>query len=361
MSTQIRFAAVILFFILIPGFLSAGEIRVGQTPSKPLQNQAAPGDSIGGPLLGYLFDPLKNGFMKITGIPGASTISAFMPLESPLENVWISPRQDYALATDMNGDLLFFNLQSTPITPENTRTFRSHEPKVAFSPNGDHVAIYDPSGRSLQRMHGMPGWYSADSVILPVDISGEITALAIDDSGQWILIARQRENSSAAYLWDTISQPRLIYQGDGVNALAFFPGTRDAVLADTISNRVALMRNNAEIEISFPLEEAGQKVSQPKAIEISRDGKEIFIVGEGDRSILILNFSGGKAQRLECDFKPQGLFRLKGDNNFRLTGANQEMIYLLQATSSGSRIAFIPGNSGELPLSYSQAVGRNPQ
>src|SRR3954452_16031513 len=54
---------------------------------------------LGGPLLGFFFDP-TNGLQPIQGVSGALTVGEPANLKDDIGKVVISPRQDYALAVD---------------------------------------------------------------------------------------------------------------------------------------------------------------------------------------------------------------------------------------------------------------------
>src|SRR5262245_37748300 len=74
----------------VPNPVAARQTRNAEEPISQM--------SLGGPMLGLVFDESKHGLRPLFGIPGASHLGNVWVIGREILRAWISPFQDFALA-----------------------------------------------------------------------------------------------------------------------------------------------------------------------------------------------------------------------------------------------------------------------
>jgi len=296
--------------------------------------------TLSGPQLGLVFDRAAGGLRPISGIPGAATTGEPLALGFAISRAEISPAQDAALVVNARsssvalvrasgGDWVTASLDGVEAAPDS----------MAFSPGGSAAALYYAAGR-VQILTGLP---ATPAVAGEIDVSGlpaPITAMAVDDTGSFLLMAAGQAESVSLYYVAISSAPKLVGSFRSVSSVRLFSAGRQALVADTLAATVYQVTDPAGAAVTQVVASAGDGISGLVAADTDAAGQRIFAaVATG--TVFIFDRSGGSATTLKCACTPTGLSRLAGAATFRLTELAGGPLDVLDANNA-PRIVAVP-------------------
>ena len=297
--------------------------------------------TLSGPRLGLIFDRAAGDLRAVTGIPGAAITSDPLSLGFLITQAAISPAQDSALVVKVRGSsLMLVRPNGDGWAAATLEGVRSAPDSLVYSQGGRSAALYYRAGR-VQILTGLP---SAPVIAGEIDLSGlptPLTALAVDDSGSFVLMALGQVGAVSLFRASVGSAPSLLGSFPSVSSVRVFDAGRRALVADSLAATV--------YEISDPAGAAAKQV-----IASAADGIEGLVDADTDSAgmrvfaalangtVLIFDRSGGPAEAIDCGCKPAGLFRLAGAAAFRLTEPGTGPFQVLDASNTLRMVAVPP-------------------
>ena len=296
---------------------------------------AYPAESgITGSILGYLFDP-ATGVQPILGIPGAATIGQPLILQTAISRVSLSLWQSYALAIAPEDSNLLLIRLADPASVAPLAIPIAGSGLIAFSPSGSTAAIHDRDRNRILVVSGLPEGATLANEIDLSSFSGTIESIALNDSAASVLLGFS-DSVVAIGADGHIAPVELVGHAGG---MTFLYNSSDAIVADTSSSKVYLLRNvtgatDASVLLGdFP---------EAAAVAVSKDNKRAFVASSLTGSISEIELSSGSVTSASCPCRPSTLAPLNGNAVFRLTEPNGSAVWLLDGDSQQSRTFFVP-------------------
>jgi len=296
--------------------------------------------NLSGPRLGLVFDRAAGGLRPISGIPGAATTGEPLALGFTISRAEISPTQDAALVVNArSSSVALVRASGSDWVTASLDGVEAAPDSMAFSPGGSAAALYYAAGR-VQILTGLP---ATPAVAGEIDVSGlpaPITAMAVDDTGSFLLMAAGQAESVSLYYVAISSAPRLVGSFRSISSVRLFNAGQQALVADTLAATVYQVTDPAGAAITQVVASASDGISGLVAADTDAAGQRIFAAA-GTGTVLILDRSGGPATTLNCACTPTGLFRLAGAATFRLTEPAGGPLQVLDANAA-PRIVAVP-------------------
>ena len=303
-----------------------------------------------GPHLGVLFDPSLRQFQQIYGIPGSATLGSPMDLGVSVSRALVSPDGDHALVELREGHeigLIRFRdgrasttlLANAPGAPD----------LMALSPSGSAGALlYVTTGRIVVLSNLGMAHAQAREVAFPFGLARP-GLLAVSDDGAALLavVSDGDENSLYTAAGDDL---RLLGRFGRITSATFVAGTRRALVADALVNRIYRI-NAADAGAQLtPLADERQGISGPVAVAASGDATRVIVVNAAPQGIVVLDEGRGDWSVVPCNCVPTRLQTLRGGESFLLTADPATPMWLLNTEASSPRTLFVPA--------YREALGR---
>jgi hypothetical protein len=291
---------------------------------------------VGGPVIGFLFDPSVRALRPILGIPGASTLGG--PLDAGYELRWatVAPRQDSAIAAASDGSVHLLRLGSGAAETR-CGACPSTADAAIFSPSGAAVALY-AAGR-VQILTGLPDAPAAGASFevgsQPRPARGRALAPPIDD-GAWLLASAR----DSVTLFGANGGPRRLLATGPYALVAFVAGSHDAAIADVRGAALALFRDVAGASVQQPVATPGD-LRYARALAFSADGGRLLVASAAEQSVAVIDLASGTRTVAACDCAPSGLTAM--GKVVRLNEPGNGPLWLLDTEgAAGPRVVFVP-------------------
>jgi hypothetical protein len=283
---------------------------------------------VGGPSLGLVPDGAQ--VRAMYGMPAAGAVGAVISGGSTLENIAISPAQNYAVATSTNDGSTVLVLASGSVSP--IAGAAANASRIVMSPQGSTAALWLPANSHFEILSGLPG----TATVRDIDATafGPPIALAVSDGGQ---MAGSWADGVRVFGTDGSVTPVSI--GGRVLELAFFAQRTDLAAA-TLTQVISVVNGAASVLDQFGAGSRRQIPDAPAGIAVSADNRWIVTALHGGQ-VVTVNVASGATARIDCSCTPEGVFAI-GGGVFRLTS---ESVKLIDA-SSGSVFA-VPVAGGQ--------------
>ncbi|MGA2040245.1 MAG: hypothetical protein ABSH42_13285 [Bryobacteraceae bacterium] len=299
-----------------------------------------PAANLSGPRLGLVFDRAAGGLRPISGIPGAANTGEPLTLGLTISLAEISPAQDAALvvnARDSSVELIRF--AGGDWTAASLEGVQPAPDIMAFSPGGSAAALYYAAGR----VQVLTGLSAAPSAPVDIDVSGlpaSVTAMAVDDTGSFLLMAAGQAESVSLYRVTVSSAPGLLSSFRSVSSVRLFNAGQQALVADALASTVYRITGLAGTPVTQVVASASDGIQGLVAADTDSAGQRVFAAA-GTGTVFIFDRSGGPATTLDCACAPTGLSRLAGAATFRLTEFAGGPLQVLDANNA-PRIVAVP-------------------
>ncbi len=289
--------------------------------------------TVGGPSLGYVFD---GGLRPILGTPGAAIRGARVDTSTALISLTIAPRGGWGLGIQQDDRSLVRVRLGSGLADPVAATPRGH---IEFSPSGTAAVLWDADVSNVTIVRGLPEDASAGDA----EAGAPIQAAAVDDSGQIILAASQDDIGTRLLRIDN-GGVREIGRFASISALAFFPGSRDALVADAGNRVVSLIRSSgAGAAERLAIETDG--VTNPAAVAATPDARRVLIANREPGALLVVDLADRSVRTVPCSCRPATLVPMNIELVYRLTtGVGGAPIWLADLTGE-PRIVFVPGEA----------------
>jgi hypothetical protein len=280
--------------------------------------------TIQGPVLGLFFDRHTSAVRRLEGIPGAARMGA--ALDADFSEGASAGDGQYAVAIERGG-------MASVVSAEGRRPLpgaRAGAASVVLSPRGTAAALLFRDPSEIQIFAGLP---DAPRLLRSVDPAASPASVALSDDGE-IVLALTRSLRGEDVVYSHSGAGRLVfYRARRVAALAFVPGTHDALVAEPASVKIVRPDLGEQPAGSDPDRDIA-------AVAASTDGSRVFIAGRSGR-VTIHDTRTGATASVQCACSPRMLAPLKGNSVFRLTDGADGPMWLLDADSPQPRIAFV--------------------
>jgi hypothetical protein len=268
--------------------------------------------TVEGPTLGFVNSAA--GVRSVLGIVGSSRLSG--PLTGELQGAVILPGTSYAIAKNPLGALVRLNVNDGSVSSlgvENVAAF-------VGSPSGQFVLARTPGKLNILSRDGEAKAeyaYSPEPRLLAVSDEGATGALSVvEPDGETIYVV----NAQGA---------RRVFHAAAIAALAFVPGTRDAIFAD---NEGAVYRLKSDLQFT----QIGS-VPGVKALAGLTNGDVIAV---GGRTVTAVRADGSPGATVECSCEAS-IARPLGQSRFVITDGDGP-IWFVDASTGDLRVAFVP-------------------
>jgi hypothetical protein len=293
---------------------------------------------IAGPVSGYVFDRFAHALRPVTGIPGASIIGSPVDLPFPVSAMWVSPRQDSAVAADAQGVVHFFGLDTGAAAERDFSGPPIALQAVVFSPSGSAAALFSRGRATI--VTGLPDKPAvAWTVPLDEDFArpARLPALhpastALSEDGSYLL----RASGGTVVLYGAKGERQPLTEGIGV---AFAPQGYRAAVVDPSAGIIAFEDVVAGSGKRI-LAAEDPAIAPPAGIAFSPDGQKLFLAIASARNVISIDWTTGRQQAISCQFSPQTVTRM--GSLLRLNEFGADPLWLLDAAAAEPRILFVP-------------------
>lgn len=341
MTTQTRLCFGFLFWL----------VSVGAPCPLAAEEKAVARETMRGSVSGFVFDPQARGLRPVVGIPGSAYLGQASSSGGDLVEFMISPVRDYALALSRDHhDLVEIQHISGAATVRRIVHAASSIDMVDISPMGGEAVLYLGAAHTCQLLRNLPDAPRAEEEVeLPLSHRA-LTTLAVGNGG--IVLAGFSEGESGAIYWITSGgRAGVVSRVRHPSAIAFLTHRHDALVADTLDNKIYLVRNITGNVATILVASDHDGVDGPVAVQASRDGKFAIVANSRSKTILTFDLEGGSPARYSCHCTPTTLRHLNGNALYQLTELKQGPLWLFDGDAPEPRIVFVPPystGSGEI-------------
>jgi WD40 repeat protein len=326
--------------LIMSVLIFAGLLFARQLPARPAMD--GPNGTVGGPIMGYLFDSAAGGVRQLRGIPGASLLGGALDPGVKLHTAVSAPDSEFLLGIAGENFLpLLLTVSDGSVLARSVDGASAGVDGIALSPGGSAAALLSSRGGWIEVIAGLPG---APRLLRRLPAPGTtMSLLAISDDGQIVLAA------------DSVRQAGPVWIGaDGdvheiplppPSAVAFRARSHDAVFVSSADDRNWLATEITG-ETKYLALPAFGAASAAAAVAFSDGGKR-FIVANTDGSLAIYDLRGGIPETISCGCALAGVQPLRGDSVFLLNDAGGDARFLLDAGRAKPRIFFILPDGGD--------------
>ena len=324
------------------------------------------GSPIEGPVLGYVFNSVQRTIHPIQGITGAAQVGPAVASDVSFATVAVSPTHTFALGVEAgSGAAYFMELTPGAATTTKVSAVNNGADRIVISPSGTAAVFYDRANREAQVVSGLRGDRKVRGPVALGGVAGVISALAVNDAGDAILVGVSEEEGGSLYLAGPSHDLRSLTSMGRVSSVAFLPDSNDAAVADHDRNEVILMTDVVGGGGSTVIGGEQDGVMQSSVVAASADGVSILVVSSQRSAIVRLSTSGGLPSSLDCDCRPSNLLPLVGNAVFAVSAASASPLYVYDGDresngQSEPRIVFVPSSEANLVAEPAPAASRRP-
>ena len=295
--------------------------------------------SVRSPVLGHMLDTPRGTIRAITGVSGSAALGEPIGGLAGLRRAAIS--SSHAVAEREGDQSLILIRWAGAVETLPLDGTPSDSPLFVLSPGGTAVAIVIPasedSGPRIRVITGLPHNPFAG---FDVGIQIEPAELAVSDDGT-VAVA----DGSGVVVQDGGAGWRRVFEGE-TPAIAFRPGSRELAIASPTSRTATLISAGSIRHLG------ADRLESPYALAFSGDGQRL-VIAQDPGSVALIEVETGDVSVVQCDFRPDGLYRLRGGTVFRLSDSAKGAIAVLDADNAEPRIvaiaAFESSTSDSLP------------
>jgi hypothetical protein len=124
-----------------------------------------------------------------------------------------------------------------------------------------------------------------------------------------------------------------------VTALAFASNGRDIAVADSKPASVSVLRNIEAISGITPVVTGTDGLATPSAVRFGNDSRMLIATASG---VTIVQLNDNTRFDIACGCVPTALEELDGIFTFRVTDLTREPLWLLNESTDGLQLVFVP-------------------
>jgi len=292
--------------------------------------QTGPG-TVGGPLLGVVFDPGRGAIRQLTGIPASAMLGDALDSGALLKQASVAAA-GFAVGIESasGAAVLVSSAGRHPLfgVPDGASS-------IALSPQGTAAAIYFKDSFTAYVVTGLPDTPTAPR---QVALDRHPTALAISDDGAALLSLERIGRAGATVLLHRDgASPAVLRSSSQIASADFIPGSSDALIAEDDAVYLVSEAFGPQVIASADDGIAGVTVASSSA-----DGSRVIIAMRSGQ-IAVRDRKTNAQTTVSCACQPAGLARLRGSGVFRLNEIASGPLWILDADSGDPRVLFVAG------------------
>ena len=270
--------------------------------------------------MGYIFDAGLGALRAVVGIPGASRMSEPAAIAGrTVDRAWVAPGARFGLAaTDRK--LFRFDLAAGSFVEIGDESPQ----QVLWSPSGRSAALRFSGGR----IRVLVPVDSTAETVMNVVVEPRAGAVAVSDDGGMLLAIA----GNALTAFSPGNEPRVLLTSSGLNAVAYFSGSRDAVVSDNATGNIYMLRESGEIAVLA-------QVDAPAAVAVIADNTHVLVATKG--RVARIRIADRTVATAACSCAIETLERF-GRDIFRVTGTSGGPVWLFDTARSDNPFTFVP-------------------
>jgi hypothetical protein len=334
-------------------------------PSLTIFRNSAVGQiEISGPILGYFFDEEEYGLRLIQGTAGTASVGKLLDLGFSLSLAEISPAGRYALGIVKGSGLpVLIDLKGAVADVRSMDGLKGEIDRIVISRSGSSAILFDEHEGDVTVVSGLPNNPQIIARLSTLVLSSALSALAISDEGDLILVGVAQGVGNAVYalrsrpgyredldkapvrgrrenpIRTPMIRPVYLCSVGLATDIEFMPNGRDAIVADGERNEIIQLREVMGAYERVVVAQAEQGISRPVAVSIIEETARIFVANSGTGTVTVHEIGSRESSTLSCPCTPSTMQRLNGRPVFRLTAPGKMPMLLLDA-AAGPRIVF---------------------
>jgi DNA-binding beta-propeller fold protein YncE len=272
------------------------------------------------PVLGFLASPGTAELQEIVGTAANPRLGELLSAPATAEQVYLSPRQTYALIEERQDAPLklwvLWHAQSpseSSLIPIAAQGVLARPELVGFSPSGRAAALYSKTAGKMQVLTGLPG-----SVALSFELGanpvGTLKAAAVSDDG--LVVAVETVNEEL-YVAVNGGQWRLL-PGVTPRAWSFLPNSHDLLCSDSGQNALLIARNVDTAPAAPALIASGL---QPDHLAVTKDGATVAAFDSSQGLVWLVSLRSGAVTPVSPGQAPTTLVALRDGHTFLLSSS----------------------------------------
>lgn len=279
---------------------------------------------ISAPSLGLVYDAHNQALRRISGMPGAATLSD--PVLSGIVSAAIAPDHSFAIVND--GEYKVYTAAGLRTLP----TGLTDASRIAFSATGETAAFYAEGMFTL--LTGLP----EKPVLQTIAVAGRVGRFAVNTQGLLTISVAQEKGegiftisarSPLIHVLDVTQTSSIVFSKDGMKAW----------IADVAENRIFSLEGNDALQIAT----ADDGVDNPLALAPSPDAQQLFIVNGGTASVVAFDLTRRTAvSSTPYACNPSALSPLAASSVFALTDLSSGPMWIFDASQPVMQTMFIP-------------------
>jgi hypothetical protein len=295
-----------------------------------------PSTALGGPSLGFVFDPTSKSVRPLLGLPGAAVQGPALSVPFPLDRAEAAQRGAFVLAIDQADSAV---VEITAAGAQKLSGVPAGPDTVVFSPSASTAALYYRDRAVVELLEGLPGAAVVAASLNVAALPQPISALAVSDDG--LVLAASPTGPASAEVFAVgnhrAAAPTLTV--GRVAGLAFIGATQDALLADGPANLIYRLHNGGAPVVIAGIAEG---VTAPIALGTSADGKRAVVANDGGAPLVLLDLADRTATKASCPCRVSGVEPMAGNAVFRVTDPAEPVMWLLDADLPAPRFLSVP-------------------
>jgi len=302
-------------------------------------SSAASGQSLSGPIEGFIFDAPTLSLRAVDGLPGSATFGP--ALVSGVEYGSVAPLKNYAIAFE-NGHCLFVSgLGSAHVSATPLAGIFGQPNGAVWSSDGSAAILYSLSGNWIQAVAGMPKAPHANAYRNLSMLGDSLSAVAADRDGQQIAIA-MHGSKGGVYLTKSNQEFIPLAEMEDPIALSFSESGTNLYVLDGAALKLTAVTIGDFASQVLPL----PGLQDPFAILAGHDTANqpvLFVASGKDRLAGVYNLAGQKFETtIHLGFQPTGLQILGPDSFVIGSRAKSEAPLWLFSTAPRPAVYFVP-------------------
>jgi hypothetical protein len=281
---------------------------------------------------------------ELVGIPGSAVMLDPEPLPAGTVHAVIAPRQSYGLAISVDGSLAVFSVLDGAVELKQVPGAQPDVKAVfVFAPSGVTAACYSADSGLVQVIEGLPATPKV-SHSYKTAMPAELRLLSVSDDAS-VVLAGAADN--AVYVLAEDSAPKLIYSAAALQGLTFLPNRADAVVLDSGTASLSLIRN-INVDAAFAGNIAtGLSMGSNSKLAASDDSNVVVLSDPSSKTVTLIDLRTLQINSTHTDVRITDLVPLQHANEFLISAPADQPAWVFEYSKSASRVFFVPPASSD--------------
>jgi hypothetical protein len=292
--------------------------------------------AVSGPILGYVFDDNVGKLRPVRGIPGRATIGP--PIDLAMSPVL--PLDARHIIASSEHSLSVLDLAADPVASLALPEIPGNPSKATASTQATAAAFYYKDLSEVIIVAGLPTEPRVYRHAGLSNLAGPLTHMAVSNDGTLLVFSLRESEGEIVIRWTASSDlVPFLTRTAAVGGLGITE-SKTAVVADRELNEIVIFQDAERAAARQLLADARDGVSTPVGVAVS-PGNQIHIVNAGSGTVHTFNANGRMTGSQQCNCSLSGANALRA-TLFRLTDRIDQPLLLLEVSSTGQNIVFVP-------------------